>query len=242
MSTISRSGSNGPASCSPIARSCPLLVVVAVTFPSPLAGPARPQWQPQGNGLSSLLHRWVRSPSIIAGADLYDMKAQKATLAAQRVPDAAGIRYLPSIRRRFSICLPLLRACPTEGVSCGGFHAQFMAFCCYKKAFGAVCPNLSEHWGFGALLASCLSSFFFTLYFVGTKPLPSPAVFHVLAFFLRGSPRVSGGIALGCLIFIGLHWDGLRASSLDWRMEISLSLGQPSCFRALAAGFSTIRQ
>src|SRR5882757_2336600 len=36
------------------------------------------------------------------GADLYDMKAQ-ATLAAQRVPEAAGIRYLPMYPPQVSI-------------------------------------------------------------------------------------------------------------------------------------------
>ena len=58
------------------------------------------------------------------GADLYDVNAQ-AVLAAARVPQAAGIRYLPLYPPQVSLFLAPPAHLHTAGRSlCGGFAAH----------------------------------------------------------------------------------------------------------------------
>ncbi len=80
------------------------------------------------------------------GADLYDMNAQ-AALAAQRVPEAAGIRYLPLYPPQVSVFLaPLAHLSYGWALFCGGAAARAVyGICCY--CIWRACPNLRSYGG-----------------------------------------------------------------------------------------------
>jgi alpha-1,2-mannosyltransferase len=133
------------------------------------------------------------------GADLYDMNAQ-ATLAAQRVPDAAGIRYLPLYPPQVSIFFA-----PLAGLSYGWalsvwwiFSAAVYGFCC--SSVWRVCPNLRDHGGTVALLAAA-SPAFFNLIAWGQTSAIALCGFTLMFFCMRDRLDFWAGISLGCLIF-----------------------------------------
>ena len=82
------------------------------------------------------------------GADLYDMNAQ-AALAAHRVPDAAGIRYLPLYPPQVSVFLaPLAHLSYGWALLawwCGS--AAVYGICCYAcGARARTCAIMAERW------------------------------------------------------------------------------------------------
>src|SRR6202035_1546967 len=93
------------------------------------------------------------------GADLYDMRAQ-AALAAQRVPQAAGIRYLPLYPPQVSILFA-----PLAGFSYGwalilwwGCSAVIYAICCY--GIWRACPCLRSYGRTVVILALAFPALF----------------------------------------------------------------------------------
>jgi hypothetical protein len=133
------------------------------------------------------------------GADLYDMNAQ-AQLAAQRVPDAAGIRYLPLYPPQVSILFA-----PFVGLSYGWGLALWWSFscliygaCCYS--IWRACPNLRSHGLTVALIASAYPAFFHLIAWGQTSAI-ALACFTIMFFLLRGRRDFLAGITLGCLIF-----------------------------------------
>ncbi len=169
------------------------------------------------------------------GADLYDMSAQ-AALAAQRVPEAAGIRYLPLYPPQVSIFFA-----PLAGLSYGWalsvwwtFSATVYGICCYS--LWRACPNLREHSGTVALLAAA-SPAFFNLIVWGQTSAVALACFTLMYFFLRDRREFIAGVALGCLIFkpqLGLAaavvfaaigaWKILAGAALSSAAQLSLGI------------------
>jgi len=133
------------------------------------------------------------------GADLYDMNAQ-AALAAQRVPDAAGIRYLPLYPPQVSVFFV-----PLASLSYGSAlvawwicSAALYGLCCYW--IWRACPNLRDRGGTVALLAGA-SPAFFNLIAWGQTSAMALACFTTMYFLLRDRREFIAGLALGCLIF-----------------------------------------
>jgi hypothetical protein len=133
------------------------------------------------------------------GADLYDMNAQ-AVLAAERVPQAAGLRYLPLYPPQVSLIFA-----PLAHLSYGwalivwwAFSAVIYAVCCY--VVWRACPNLREHAWLVALLAIASPAFFHLIAWGQTSAL-ALACFTLMFFLLRDKHELAAGLVLGCLIF-----------------------------------------
>ncbi len=150
---------------------------------------------------TDFLHFYTLGSLAIAhrGGDLYDMKGQ-AALAVQRVPDAAGIRYLPLYPPQVSVLFA-----PLAYLSYGGAlglwwvcNALIYTICCYR--IWTVCPQLSGYGGIVALLAAASPAFFHLIAWGQTSALVL-ACFTLAFFWLRGGHDFLAGIALGCLIF-----------------------------------------
>ena len=133
------------------------------------------------------------------GSELYDMQSQ-ASLAAQRVPDATGIRYLPLYPPQVSILFA-----PLALVSYGWALAVWWlstvliyAGCCYW--IWRSCPALSN---FGATVALAALAFpaFFHLIAWGQTSAIALACFTLAFFLLRDEREFAAGFVLGCLIF-----------------------------------------
>jgi len=131
--------------------------------------------------------------------DLYDMNAQ-AALAAQRVPQAAGIRYLPLYPPQVSILFA-----PLAGLSYAWAlvlwwlcSATLYGICCY--ALWRACPNLRHYGGTVVLLALAFPAFTHLIAWGQTSVLALPC-FTGMLFLLRDGHEFSAGLVLGCLIF-----------------------------------------
>jgi alpha-1,2-mannosyltransferase len=132
-------------------------------------------------------------------ADLYDMKAQ-AALAVQRVPGAAGIRYLPLYPPQVSLffapfahfyygwALSLWWACT----------AILYGACCY--GIWRACPHLQSHAGTVAIAAVAFPAFWHLIAWGQTSAL-ALACFTATYFLLRAKRELLAGLVLGCLIF-----------------------------------------
>ena len=133
------------------------------------------------------------------GADLYDMNAQ-AVLAAQRVPEAAGIRYLPLYPPQVSVFLAPLARLPYGWALlvwwCGS--AVVYGICCY--CIWRACPNLRNYGGTVALLAIAFPAFFHLIAW-GQTSAAALACFTLMYFLLRDKRDFLAGLVLGCLIF-----------------------------------------
>jgi hypothetical protein len=133
------------------------------------------------------------------GADLYDMKAQ-AAIAATRVPDAAGIRYLPLYPPQVSLLFaPLARL--SYGWALAGWwiaSSLLYAVCCYSVC--CACPNLQGYGATVALLAAGFPAFFHLIAWGQTSAI-ALALFTALFFLLRNGREFLAGLVVGCLIF-----------------------------------------
>jgi len=168
------------------------------------------------------------------GADLYDMNAQ-AMLAAQRVPDAAGIRYLPSYPPQVSIFFA-----PLAGLSYGWalsvwwiFSATVYGFCCYTV--WRACPNLRDHGGTVALLATAFPAFFNLIAWGQTSAI-ALGCFTLMFFCMRDRLDFWTGVSLGCLIFkpqLGLAATIVFVSIGAWKILAGAAV---SCAAQLSLG------
>jgi alpha-1,2-mannosyltransferase len=133
------------------------------------------------------------------GADLYDMNAQ-AALAAQRVPEAAGIRYLPLYPPQVSIFFAPL-AHFTYGwalILWWSLSGLIYASCCY--CIWRACPNLREYSRTIVLLTAAFPAFFHLVAWGQTSAI-ALVCFTATFFLLRRRRKFLAGLALGCLIF-----------------------------------------
>ena len=161
-------------------------------------------------GSLALVHR---------GADLYNMRAQ-AELAAQRVPAAAGIRYLPLYPPQVSILFaPFARlSYPLGAHSLAHFSALIYGLCCY--AVWRACPNLRNH-GFTVLILALLSRRSGTRSPGDRLPRWLSPVFTLAFFALRAQREFLAGLAFGCLIFkpqLGLPLAVVFLITLRWKI------------------------
>ena len=164
---------------------------------------ATPGWRDRNGNLkgTDFLHLYTLGTVAVEhrGGDLYDMNAQ-ATLAARRVPAAAGIRYLPLYPPQVSLFLM-----PLAHFSYGWALAVWWIFsglvygtCCYSG--WRMCPQLRGHGWTVALLAAALPAFFHLIAWGQTSAV-ALAIFTLAFFLLRERREFLAGLTLGCLIF-----------------------------------------
>jgi Glycosyltransferase family 87 len=133
------------------------------------------------------------------GGDLYNMQAQ-SELAAERVPAAAGIRYLPLYPPQVSLFFaPFARLSYLPALTLWlALNALIYGACCY--ALWRSCPNLRDHKLTVAVLAVGFPAFWHVLAWGQTSVL-ALACFTVAFFALTAQREFLAGLALGCLIF-----------------------------------------
>ena len=196
---------------------------------------------------TDFLHLYTLGSLAVAhrGADLYDMSAQ-AALAAQRVPEAAGIRYLPLYPPQVSLLFA-----PLAYLSYGwalvlwwGCSAALYAGCCY--ALWRACPNLRDHRSTVLLLAAAFPAFFHLIAWGQTSAL-ALACFTLMFFLLRNRRDFLAGMAMGCLIFkpqLGLAAAIIFVSIGAWRIVLGAALSATVEFSAgiLYYGMEPLRQ
>jgi alpha-1,2-mannosyltransferase len=133
------------------------------------------------------------------GADLYDMNAQ-ATLAAERVPQAAGLRYFPLYPPQVSMLFA-----PLAHLSYGWAlvlwwigSAAMYAICVF--AVWRSCSHLQGQ-GLTVLLAAIGFPAFFHLIAWGQTSALALACFTAAFFLLSARREFLAGLIFGCLIF-----------------------------------------
>lgn len=132
-------------------------------------------------------------------ADLYDMNAQTA-VSTERVPQAAGLRYLPLYPPQVSILFE-----PFAHLSYGwalalwwGCSALLYTVSCFSV--WRACPNLQPH-GFTVFLLALAFPAFFHLIAWGQCSALALACFTLAFFLLRAKCEFLTGVVLGSLIF-----------------------------------------
>jgi hypothetical protein len=152
------------------------------------------------------------------GADLYDINAQ-AKVAAQRVPEAVGIRYLPLYPPQVSIVFaPLARLSYGWALFCWWvWSAILYGICCY--AVWRACPDLREYRGTVAILAAAFPAFFHLIAWGQTSAI-ALACFTLMFFLMRDRREFLAGLVFGCLIFkpqLGVAGAILFLSIGEWK-------------------------
>jgi len=150
---------------------------------------------------TDFLHFYTLGSLALAhrGVDLYNIDAQ-SQLSTQRVPAAAGIRYLPLYPPQVSIFFASLARL---SYSCAlilwlSLSSLIYGVCCY--AFWRACPNLRHHKLTVVILALAFPAFWHLIAWGQTSAL-ALACFTVAFFALRAQREFLAGLALGCLIF-----------------------------------------
>jgi alpha-1,2-mannosyltransferase len=168
------------------------------------------------------------------GADLYNMNAQ-TLLAAQRVPQATGIRYLPLYLPQVSIVfMPLAYLSYGRAlVLWWGFSALIYGICCYSV--WRACPNLGHEGGTVVILAIGYPAFFHLIAWGQTSAL-ALGCFTLMFFALRARREFLAGLILGCLTFkpqLGLAAAVVFVSLGAWKTVVSAAF---SAVAQLAVG------
>jgi alpha-1,2-mannosyltransferase len=132
-------------------------------------------------------------------ADLYNMQAQ-SVLAAQRVPVAAGIQYLPLYPPQVSIFFaPFARLSYPAALALWLFFSVFIyGICCY--AVWKACPSLHGNGIIVLILAIAFPAFWHLIAWGQTSAL-ALACFTLAFLALRNKKDFLAGLAFGCLIF-----------------------------------------
>lgn len=176
---------------------------------------------------TDFLHLYTLGSLAIAhrGADLYNINVQ-AALGAQRVPEAAGIRYLPLYPPQVSVFFA-----PLAHFSYGwalflwwGCGAAVYSICCYSV--WRACPNLREHRGITVLLAVAFPAFCHLILW-GQTSAAALACFTLMFFLLRDRREFLAGLVLGCLIFkpqLGLAAAIVFVSIGAWKTVVGAAL------------------
>jgi hypothetical protein len=169
------------------------------------------------------------------GADLYNMKAQ-SQLAAERVPAAAGIRYLPLYPPQVSIFFaPFARLSYPRALTLWlTLSSLIYGVCCY--ALWRACPNLHKHKLTVVILALAFPAFWHLVAWGQTSAL-ALACFTVGFLALRAKREFLAGLALGCLIFkpqLALAAGLVFVITLNWKVIAGVLL---SAATQLTAGW-----
>jgi hypothetical protein len=150
---------------------------------------------------TDFLHLYTLGALAVAhrGADLYDINTQ-AALAAQRVPEAAGIRYLPLYPPQVSIFFAPLAHYRYGWALLIWWSCSIVIYgsCCY--VIWRACPNLRDQGGTTVILALAFPAFFHLIAW-GQTSAEALACFTAMFFLIRAKRDFLAGLALGCLIF-----------------------------------------
>jgi hypothetical protein len=150
---------------------------------------------------TDFLHFYVLGSLALAhrGADLYNMQAQ-SQLVAERVPAAAGIRYLPLYPPQVSIFFAPFARVPYAWALIFWLTLCTLIYgaCCYD--LWLACPNLRNHKLTVAILALAFPAFWHLIAWGQTSAL-ALACFTAAFFALRAQREFLAGLVLGCLIF-----------------------------------------
>jgi hypothetical protein len=150
---------------------------------------------------TDFLHFYTLGSLALAhrGTDLYNMKAQ-SELAAQRVPAAAGIQYLPLYPPQVSILFaPFARLSYPWALICWlTLSALIYGLCGYT--LWRACPNLRKY-RFTILILTLAFPAFWHLIAWGQTSALALTCFTLAFFALRAQREFLAGLALGCLIF-----------------------------------------
>ena len=170
---------------------------------------------------TDFLHFYTLGSLALAhrGADLYNLQAQ-SQLAAERVPAAAGIRYLPLYPPQVSMFFaPFARlSYPCALILWLALSALIYGACCYT--LWRACPNLRKYKLTVAILALAFPAFWHLIEWGQTSAL-ALACFTVAFFALRAQREFLAGLALGCLIFkpqLGLAAALVFGATLNWEV------------------------
>ena len=158
-------------------------------------------------------------------ADLYDINAQ-AKLAAERVPEAAGIRYLPLYPPQVSLLfMPFAHLSYESALALWWLcTAAVYALCCFSV--WRLCPNLKTQGVTALILAVGFPAFFHLIAWGQTSAL-ALACFAVFFWLMWQRRDFLAGIALGCLVFkpqLGLAAAVLFVSLGAWKIVLGASL------------------
>jgi len=187
---------------------------------------------------TDFLHLYTLGSLALAhrGADLYNLQAQ-SELAAQRIPAAAGIRYLPLYPPQVSIFFA-----PFALLSYPGALLLWLALttliyflCCW--AVWRACPNLRGQKITVAILALAFPAFWHLLAWGQTSAL-ALACFTLAFLALRAQHEFLAGLALGCLIFkpqLGVAAAVIFVFTLHWKIIFAAILS--ACAQLTAAYF-----
>jgi hypothetical protein len=159
------------------------------------------------------------------GAELYDMNAQ-AALAAQRVPEAAGIRYLPLYPPQVSILFAPLAHLSYGWALIMWWTCSVAVYCICCYSVWRACPNLRDRGGTVALLAIAFPAFFHLIAWGQTSAI-ALAFFTLMFFLLRERREFLAGLALGSLIFkpqLGLAAAIVFVSLGAWKTVLGAAL------------------
>jgi len=170
---------------------------------------------------TDFLHLYTLGSLALAhrGADLYNMQAQSA-LSAQRVPEAAGIIYLPLYPPQVSLFFAPFAHLPYTSalIIWLGLSSLIYGLCCY--AIWKACPNLRGHGPTVLILALAFPAFWHLIAWGQTSAL-ALAFFTLTFFALRAKQEVFAGLALGCLIFkpqLGMAAAIVFLVTLRWKL------------------------
>jgi len=170
---------------------------------------------------TDFLHFYTLGSLALAhrGADLYNLQAQSA-LSAQRVPQAAGIVYLPLYPPQVSLFFA-----PLAHLNYGSALLVWLCFssliyflCCYSV--WRSCLNLRSHSLTVLILALAFPAFWHLIAWGQTSAL-ALACFTLAYFALRVQREFLAGLALGCLIFkpqFGIAATIVFVLTLRWRV------------------------
>jgi alpha-1,2-mannosyltransferase len=153
------------------------------------------------------------------GADLYNMNVQ-SQLAAQRVPAAAGIRYLPVYPPQVSLLFaPFARlSYPCALILWLTLSSLIYGLCVYT--LWRICPNLRNYPLTVLILALAFPAFWHLIAWGQTSAL-ALACFTLAFFALRAQRELLAGLALGCLMFkpqLGLAAAVIFVDTRRWKV------------------------
>ncbi len=150
---------------------------------------------------TDFLHFYTLGSLALAhrGADLYNLRAQ-SFLAAQRVPAAAGMVYLPLYPPQVSLFFAPFAKLPYERalILWLVFTSLTYGLCCY--ALWCACPNL-RHQQFAVFILALSYPAFWHLIAWGQTSALALGCFTLAFFAFRAKREFLAGLAVGLLIF-----------------------------------------